>query len=88
MTTIWTIICGAFAFLIGDLFLTKSAKDKLQDTLDASKYKTNDTALETQQAADQAKIATEQKTIDASKAPESVPTLSPDQVVNYWNTKK
>lgn len=88
MTTLWTIIAGAFAYLIGDLFLTKNSKDKLQDTLDASKYKIGDDALAAQQTDDQAKAAAEQKAIDAPKAPESVPALSPDQVTNYWNNKK
>lgn len=88
MATLWTIIAGAFAFLIGDLFLTKSSKDKLQNTLDASKYKTGDDALAAQQAADAAKIISEQKALGATSEPTGVPELSPDQVTNFWNTKK
>jgi hypothetical protein len=88
MTTIWTLICGAFAFLVGDLFLTKNSKDKLQDTLDASKYKTNDTTLAEQQATDASQASAEQKVINNSTPPTSVPELSPDQVVDFWNNKK
>lgn len=88
MSTLWTIIAGAFAFLIGDLFLTKSAKDKLQNKVDAGKYESQDEALAAKQADDQAKAAAEQKKIDASAPPSSVPELSPDQVTNFWNNKK
>lgn len=88
MATLWTLIAGVFAFLVGDLFITKNQKDSLQTKVDAGKYEATDEPLAAQQAADAATAAAEQKKIDESAPPTSVPELSPDQVTNYWNTKK